>query len=85
MAPLHPLMTSNENPMTIVDQLVDAYPFKWMAPFVLASGEDKQNEAQTIEKWLLVGFCSICILAMIVCVVILIVYKVRKSRRDAAE
>ena len=53
------------------------------------SGEDddpqgdpaRNNNESNVEKWILVAFCSICILAMIVCIIVLIVYKVRKSRR----
>ena len=43
---------------------------------------DRNSNESNVEKWILVAFCSICILAMIVCIIVLIIYKVRKSRRQ---
>ena len=72
----------------LVDRILKDYPpYNWFSHLVLRSGatanSENSSEAENVEKWLLVGFCSICILAMIVCIVVLIIYKVRKNRRQA--
>ena len=70
----------------MADHILDTYyPFKLLksVPFIgnrlessaetQGSESDGSSQAENIEKWLLIGFCSICILAMIVCIVVLIV------------
>ena len=44
---------------------------------MLGSSESSDT---TAEMWLLITFGAICVLAIVVCIVILIVYKVRKRR-----
>ena len=72
--------------------LSDYYPYKWAANLLklnpterVGSDSDESNDGKSesnVEKWILVAFCSICILAMVVCIIVLIVYKVRKNRRQ---
>ena len=72
----------------LADKIInDYYPYKLIAPYVLKnekdgspSDEEQNKHARTVEKWLLIGFCSICILAMIVCVVVLVRYKIKKNK-----
>ena len=75
----------------LADKIInDYYPYKWIAPYVLKnekdgspSDEEQNKHARQVEKWLLIGFCTVCILAMIVCIIVLCVYRVKK--KNAAE
>lgn len=71
--------------------LAEYYPFKWVAKLVninrnreaASDPDDPSNGNESnVEKWILIAFCSICILAMVVCIIVLIIYKVRKNQHQ---
>lgn len=83
------LCLATKTQSTVDRILADYPPYNIVAPYVLKTDSSGNNQdstqAQTVEKWLLVGFCSICVLAMIVCIIILIVYKIKKNRQARNE
>ena len=42
---------------------------------------DDQDDTDGAQEWLLIIFGCICILAIVVCIAILVVYKLRKNKR----
>ena len=74
----------------LADKIInDYYPYKWIAPYMLKnekdgspSDEEQNKHARQVEKWLLIGFCTVCILAMIICIIVLIAYRVKKKNAE---
>ena len=80
---------SSNDMNALADQIInDYYPYKLIAPYILKNDEkdvkpkdeESNKHARTVEKWLLIGFCSICILAMVVCIIVLVMYKIKKNK-----